>query len=104
MQTKLHQRYSHGLPFLASYTYSHSIDDINNRTNAYDPRTGKGSSTFDLRHRLAFSPVWELPFGAGKDFLTTGVMSKLAGGWQLSPLIQWQTGNPLTPTLSGNYS
>ncbi len=104
MQTKLQQRYSHGLSFLLSYTYSHSIDDINNRTNAFDPQTARGSSSFDLRHRLAFSPVWELPFGNGKDFLTTGTISKIAGGWQLSPLVQWQTGNPLTATLSGNYS
>src|SRR5262249_35072295 len=29
---------------------------------------------------------------------------QIVGGWQLSSLIQWQTGQPLTPTLSGNYS
>ncbi len=104
VQSKLQQRYSHGLSFLLSYTFSHSLDDINNRTNQFDPRTARGPSTFDLRHRIAFSPVYELPFGSGKTWASSGVASKIAGGWQISPLFQWQTGNPLTPTLSGNYS
>jgi hypothetical protein len=104
LQSRLQQRYSHGLSFLASYTYSHSIDDINNRTNQFDPQTGRGSSTFDVRQRLALSPVYELPFGEGKSFTTTGVPSKVFGGWQVSPLFQWQTGNPLTVTLTQNYS
>ena len=104
LQSRLQQRYSHGLSFLASYTYSHSIDDINNRTNQFDPQTGRGSSTFDIRQRLALSPVYELPFGEGKSFATAGVPSKVFGGWQVSPLFQWQTGNPLTVTLTQNYS
>src|SRR5262245_66300569 len=77
LQSRLQQRYSHGLSFLASYTYSHSIDDINNRTNQLDPQTGKGSSSFDIRQRLALSHVYELPFGAAQRFATTGVQAKL---------------------------
>lgn len=104
LQTRLQQHYSHGLSFLASYTYSHSTDNTGNPTNAYDRRTASGSSAFDIRHRAALSPVHELPFGSGRRFLTTGVMSQVVGGWQLSPLFQWQTGAPLTSTLTGNYS
>src|SRR5262249_50281137 len=33
-----------------------------------------------------------------------GIPSKIFGGWQLSALVQLQTGNYVTPTLSGNYS
>lgn len=104
MQSRLQQQYSHGLSFLASYTYSNSIDDTGPQTNASDRRTARGPSPFDIRHRLALSPVYELPFGAGKPLATTGVMSKILGGWQVSPLFQWQTGGPLTATLSGNFS
>jgi len=104
MQARLQQRYSHGLSFLTSYTFSHSIDDINSRTNQFDARTGRGPSSFDVRHRIAFSPVYELPFGPGKSFATAGVISKIAEGWQVSPLLQWQTGNALTPVFTGNYS
>jgi hypothetical protein len=104
LQTRLQQQYSHGLSFLASYTYSNSIDDVGGRTLANDRRTARGPSSFDVRHRLALSPVYELPFGSGKPFITTGPVSKILGGWQISPLFQFQTGVPLTATLSGNFS
>ena len=43
-------------------------------------------------------------FGKGKAWANTGVLAVLAGGWQISPLFQWQTGNPRTASMSGNYS
>ena len=42
--------------------------------------------------------------GDDKPFLTAGVLSKILSGWQARPLFQWQTGAPLTATLSGNFS
>ena len=104
IQSRIQQQYSNGLSFLASYTFSNSIDDTGGRTDAFDRRTARGASAFDIRHRLAMSPVYELPFGSDKPFLTAGVLSKILSGWQVSPLFQWQTGAPLTATLSGNFS
>ena len=113
LQAKLQKRYGYGLSFLASYTFSKSIDDVGasggcscgaGPTNQYDFRTARGLSAFDVRHRVVLSPVYELPFGKGKPFLSNGVAALIAGGWQLSTLVQWQTGAPLTATLSGNYS
>lgn len=105
LQSKLQQRYSGGFTFTVAYTFAHSTDDVGNTTNAYDRRTARGSSTFDVRHRVVISPVYELPFGPGKRFAnSSGALAWIIGGWQLSPLAQWQTGNPLTPTMSGNFS
>ncbi len=104
LQVKLNKRYGYGLSFLMAYTYAHSIDDANAQTNAYDLRTARGPSSFDLRHRISVSPVYELPFGKGRSYVTTGWVSQIVGGWQISPLVQWQTGAPLTATLSGTYS
>jgi len=107
MVAKLTQQYKNGLSFNISYTYAHTIDDttaVQNPTDQLDYRTARGDSTFDIRHRLVISPVYELPFGPGKHFAATGVVSKIVGGWQLSPMFQWQTGNHLTATLNGNYS
>ncbi|HLH37692.1 MAG TPA: carboxypeptidase regulatory-like domain-containing protein [Bryobacteraceae bacterium] len=109
LQAKLNKHYAYGLSFLASFTWGKSIDDAapnggNAYSNQYDFRTGRGLSTFDVRYRFVISPVWELPFGKGKYWLTDGVASKIAGGWQLAALLQTQTGTPLTATLSGNYS
>jgi Carboxypeptidase regulatory-like domain len=104
LQAKLTKRYAYGLSFLASYVYSHSLDDTGTLTNQYNFKTGYGSSSFDVRNRIVISAVWELPFGQGRQWVREGVASKVIGGWQLSPLIQWQTGIPLTSTLSGNYT
>jgi hypothetical protein len=104
LQTRLQKQYSNGLSFLATYMFGHSIDDLGTPSNQFDLRTTRGNSTVDVRHRFSASPVYELPFGAGKKFVTTGIPSKVFGGWQVSALIQLQTGNFVTPTLSGNYS
>ena len=104
LQAKLSKRYSHGLSFLLSYTYAHSIDDLNALTNQFDLTTARGPSSFDVRQRIVLSPVYELPFGKGKRFVTSGPAAWVVGGWQLSSLAQWQTAAPLTATLSGNFS
>jgi hypothetical protein len=104
LQTKLQKRYGHGLSFLATYMFSHAIDNAGTPPYQYDLSAQRGSASIDVRHRFVASPVYELPFGPGRTFLTTGVPGKVLGGWQLSALIQAQTGNPLTPTLSGNFS
>jgi hypothetical protein len=104
LQTKLQRRYANGLSFLATYMWSHQIDDQGAPPNQRDFRTTRGSGTIDTRHRFVISPVYELPFGKGKQFLTHGIAAAIAGGWQLAPLVQWQTGNPLTATMTGNFS
>jgi hypothetical protein len=45
--------------------------------------------------------VWELPFGAGKQFLNKrGATNKLLGGWQVSNIFQLQSGTPLALTAT----
>jgi hypothetical protein len=104
LSAKLTQQYRNGLSFNVSYTYSHTIDDVSGVTDQLNFATAKGDSQYDLRQRLVIGPVWELPFGPGKSWVASGVAAKIAGGWQLSPLFQYQSGNHLTPTLTGNYS
>ena len=104
LQASLKKRYGYGLSFLAAWTFSKSVDDLGPYTNNFNFTTGRGLSTFDVRNRIVFSPVYELPFGKGKPFLGQGMWAPILGGWQLSSLVQWQTGNPLTATLSGNFS
>jgi hypothetical protein len=109
-QNSLKQSYSNGVSFLLAYTWGKSIDGgggIGSSSNSsgtvqnvYNLRADRGLSDFDVRHRLVFSPVAELPFGKGKMFLNHGIGSKLAGGFQLSGIFSWQTGRPFTVTDS----
>jgi len=88
---------SRGLEFLATYTYSKSIDYNSLSSgetyiiqNAYDPRGDRGLSEFDVRNRFALSGFYQLPF-KGNRFIS---------GWQVGLFFQAQSGSPLNPSLS----
>jgi len=88
---------SRGLEFLATYTYSKSIDYNSLSTgetyiiqNAYNPRGDRGLSEFDVRNRFALSGFYQFPFKG----------NRLISGWQVGLFFQAQSGSPLNPTLS----
>jgi hypothetical protein len=84
--------------FTLAYTYGHSIDNssgFRNRTSQvpfYNHSQFRGSSDFDLTHRIAFSGGWDLPF----DKAWASGPKRLIGGWSLYPIFTWRTGFPLT--------
>jgi hypothetical protein len=97
------KRFARGLSFNTSYTFSKSIDvastvqtGVTGGTaiqDAFNVRGSRGLSNFDARHRFVISALYELPLHGNRLF----------DGWQISPVIQDQTGNPLT-ILSGSTS
>jgi len=64
----------------------------------WNTRLDRGRTEFDVRHRLVFSSVADLPFGSGKRFGNSlnGVANKLIGGWQLVGIATFQSGFALT--------
>ena len=107
---KVQRRFSNGLQFLSSYTFSKSLDyggsaasgggQTGGPQTVTDLDAGHGPSGFDVRHRLIFSGVWELPFGPDKPMLNEGVMSMILGGWQLSTIATFQGGRPFNVNLN----
>jgi len=101
LQVSGEKHISHGLEFLASYTYSKSLDSAdewgglsNENSISQDPynfRAEYGPSSTDLRHRFTFSAVYLLP-----SFSHNRLVNEVAGGWQLSGLLTLQTGFPFT--------
>jgi hypothetical protein len=85
------KRFSRGLQFDTSYTWSKSIDynSLNNSAvvvqDSYNPRGDRGLSDFDARHRFVISGLYELPFKG----------NRLVEGWQVSTIVQLQSGNPV---------
>jgi outer membrane receptor protein involved in Fe transport len=54
------------------------------------------SEDIDVRQVLSVNSVYQLPFGPGKRFLSTGgVAGKLVGGWELSGIASASSGRPL---------
>src|SRR5580698_3748239 len=115
LQAKLEKRYSHGLSFLATYTWSHALDDasdagglfsaIGNRQPALIPYIDEfTNSVFDIRHRFTINGNYELPFGRGRAFMSNSPrwLDEIAGGWASSLTYAAQTGVPFSvgPNIS----
>ena len=94
------RRLVHNLTFNTSYTLSKSID--NNSVGSSNPqaqdfrnlRAERALSDFDARHRFVLSAICLLPFqGRG------ALLSRMARGWSLSPIVDLQSGNPFSPII-----
>ena len=59
---------------------------------------------YDRTHNFNASFVAELPFGAGKRYLTGRAASAIAGGWQVNGLLSLYSGSPFTVTASDTLS
>jgi len=102
------KRYSNGLEFLVSYTWSHDLDDgnglLNDDTssirNPYNLALDYGNAAYDLRQSFVASTIYDLPFGKGRRWLRSGPLGAAFGGWQLGGILSVQTGHYFTPTLS----
>ena len=106
---KLEKRFSQGLSFNFGYTLSNSLDTLsinstsaNETTRPQDSNAPEsfeyGRSSFNSRHRLVTSFVYQLPFGPGQHFLKeiNGALAKLIGGWMITGIVTHESGKPFT--------
>ncbi|HUI40773.1 MAG TPA: TonB-dependent receptor, partial [Terriglobia bacterium] len=120
LQTSLRKRLGAGLAFLASYTYSKTLDDVSSfnisgsspqlvagendlAQNPHDLAAEYGRSLFDARHRLVLSYEWQLPFRReSRNWYQHALRD-----WQLNGIFSASTGTPFTvydssdPSLQG---
>ncbi len=105
LQASVTKRFSHGLQFLASYTWSHSLDDYSgDPTGTSDVTVVPGnqapgflhnyaSSDFDRRNRFVFSGIYDLP----KFYKGVSEFGKQAvNGWELASVLTLQSGTPFS--------
>jgi len=112
LAVKVNKRFSGGLSLITAYTYGVAIDDTSGiRVQGYDTlfpqnsdcvRCERGPSSFDVRHRLVLSPLYELPVGKGKLLnIDNGFANAIIGGWQVGGILTVQGGVPNTLTIGG---
>jgi hypothetical protein len=91
----LRKRFGSHYEFLASYTWSHSIDDSTDLQStltpqdSYFPQNDRSTSLFDQRHRFVFSGVYQTGKIAGH-----GAAGKVFSDWTFAPLIEIASGRP----------
>jgi hypothetical protein len=102
---RFERRYARGLSWLSSLTYAKAISNAPQFRNAggasgsensppqnsYDLAAERGLASFDVRGRWVNTVVYDSPF-----------QNRLLGGWQLSGIIQLQSGFPFTINISGD--
>ena len=92
LQTTITKRMSHGLSFVAGYTYAHGLD--NGSINRFGPLPQDStnlageyaSSDFDIRHRLTFTTTYNIPGIKG--------FGQLLEGWQVNGIYSYSTPQP----------
>jgi len=101
--------YNTGLSLTANYTWAHSLDDLSStfsdstgggsngigNLGYLDPRNPMldwGSSDYDIRNRLALSPIWALPWYQNGH----GWQRQVLGGWTLVSVFTVRTGTPFS--------
>jgi hypothetical protein len=61
------------------------------------PELNQGRSPFHVTHVMNANLIAELPFGEGRRWLDRGgVWDRVAGGWQASAIVHWQSGSPIS--------
>ena len=91
----LRKRFEHHTEFLASYTWSHAIDDSTDLQSplapqdSYFPALERSNSTFDQRHRFVFSGVFQSGKLSGENFA-----KKFLSNWTLAPILEIASGRP----------
>ncbi len=114
LQMSLTERLSHGLQFLAAYTFAKSIDNasgsgggagivgvvntgaVNDTSlvlgNQINPRANRGVSDFDRKHRFVWSYLWDLP---KPEFASRSRFYRLAtSNWETSGIVTAMSGLP----------
>ncbi|HEX6820774.1 MAG TPA: TonB-dependent receptor [Candidatus Sulfotelmatobacter sp.] len=99
--TNLRKRFSSHYEMLASYTWSHSIDDSTDLQSTLTPQDSffpgldRSSSLFDQRHRFVFSAVYQTGHMGG------GFGRKLISDWTFAPIVEVNSGRPFN-IITGN--
>ncbi len=92
------ERRAHGLNFLASYSYSHALDESTGSpgsvTNPYDIHANYGNSDLNIPNRFVASGGYELPFKA------KGTLGGFVKGWQVNAILNYSDGLPFSVSSS----
>jgi hypothetical protein len=103
LQASLERRFAAGLQLNVGYTWSKTIGYLENNDGpsvAAMPYMSRNRAvrSFDIPHNLNITNIWELPFGKGRKFASSGVASALLGGWQVNNVLSFFSGTPFSVT------
>jgi len=116
LTARLERRFHAGVSLLNSFTWSKSISNASQYRNAggitgsensppqnsFNLAAERSLAYFNTKFRFVTTGVYELPFGKGHHWLAEGFGGTILGGWQLSGILQVQSGFPFTLNYKGD--
>lgn len=111
LQASIEKRYSNGLYFINSFTWSKAIDNApghlenydgdNSRVNIYDVQANRAVSSYNQPINDTLSVLYDIPFGKGRRFSTSNTaLDLIAGGWGVDLINTETSGLPLNITYN----
>lgn len=110
---ELSRRFSNGLQFRGSYTWSHNIDDSTDALNSttlaprrpqdsQDLRPERASSLLDYRNRIVMQMLYDVPYFKNRNWW----LKNIVGNWEIAPVYTYQSGQHVTPqsTVDSNLN
>jgi hypothetical protein len=98
MTLQLNRRFNRGFSFQAAYTLGNAKDYPGVAEEVTDLGRDYGNAGFDIRHKLAFNVIYQIPYEPANPWLRNTI-----GGWQLNTITIWQSGSPFTVTCTAAY-
>jgi hypothetical protein len=106
LQSSLQRRFRSGLSMGMQYTWAKELgtsSGSNEAATAQEPYSygpsafaaEYGRGTFDIRHSMNVTALYDLPFGHGRSYSLNGIADTLAGGWHLGGTMNFRTGLPI---------
>jgi hypothetical protein len=106
LQSTVQRRFNHGLSMGLQYTWAKELGTSSGSNEAstsqvpyalgaaaFAAEYGRGS--FDIRHTMNATVLYDLPFGHGRAYSLNGIADKVAGGWQLGGTVNVRSGLPI---------
>ncbi len=111
LQAKLQKTLSFGLSFLASYTWSKSMDiqsegQSGSIETIYDLSREYAPSDYNRTHMFVWSGIYQLPFGKGKAHFANanGFAEGLLGNWTMTSIVSLVSGQPYDILAGGDIA
>ena len=94
LQMLVDKRFGRGFMSSVIYTYSNS-EEADFFANEFDTTPTWRPQDANRPHRFVWTGIYEIPFGKGRQYLQSGPLQHVVGGWQVSWVYQRQSG-PVT--------
>jgi hypothetical protein len=120
-QVKVERRFSKGFGVLTSYTYSRLTGDVGRniidfgtiggapqgniacgQNTKFDRRSCRSIEPQDITHQFITSALYDLPFGPGRRFLSSGPLAHVVGGFRVNAILSLRSGIPLVVRGANN--